>query len=101
MSCGWCQDGVQYTKCFDAWKAEITKVNPAVVLIGPETYYMILDSRDSRDSLKYNQFFMNASNHADGESPPVISNHNQVRDFEGFDQWCTLLDNSLQFDLRM
>ena len=38
-------------------------------------------------SLAYNQFFLNSSNHADGKSPPVVSNHNAVGDFEGFDRW--------------
>lgn len=80
------ENGVEYTKCFDAWKAEIAKVNPDVVLIGPETYYM-KDNPPGRNSLAYNQYFLNASNHADGKSPAVISNHNAVRDFDGFDSW--------------
>jgi len=77
------EDGVEYTKCFDAWKAEIHKVNPYVTLIGPETYYM----KGEPNSLKYNQYFLNAPNHADKKSPPVVSNHNAVRDFDGFDTW--------------
>ena len=82
------EDGVEYTKCFDAWKAEIAKVNPAVTLIGPETYFMTGGKRNPGvTSLAYNQFFLNSSNHADGKSPPVVSNHNAVGDFEGFDRW--------------
>ena len=82
------ENGVEYTKCFDQWKAEIAKVNPHVVLIGPETYYMTGGKRNPGvTSLAYNQFFLNSSNHADGKSPPVVSNHNAEGDFEGFDRW--------------
>ena len=82
------ENGVEYTKCFDQWKAEIAKVNPHVVLIGPETYYMSGGKRNPGvTSIKFNTYFMTASNHADGKSPPVISNHNAVGDFDGFDKW--------------
>lgn len=82
------ENGVEYTICFDQWKAEIAKVNPNVTLIGPETYYMDASKRNPGvTSIQFNTFFLNASNHADGVSPPVISNHNAVRDFDGFDKW--------------
>eukprot|EP01052_Picozoa_sp_SAG31_P032409 SAG31_NODE_3551_length_4131_cov_2.490575_4_plen_237_part_00 len=82
------ENGVEYTKCFDQWKEEIAKINPHVTLIGPETYYMSGGKRNPGvTSIAYNRYFMNASNHADGKSPPVISNHNAVRDFDGFDTW--------------
>ena len=31
------EGGVQYTLCFDAWAEEIAKVNPDILLMGPET----------------------------------------------------------------
>eukprot|EP00965_Chrysotila_dentata_P170104 5614598-Pleurochrysis_carterae.AAC.2 len=30
-------DGRQYTVCYDAWKKEISEVNPTIQLVGPET----------------------------------------------------------------
>ena len=29
-------NGVAYTTCFDAIKAEVSRVNPTIVLVGPE-----------------------------------------------------------------
>ena len=77
------EDGPEYTVCWDAWKKEIAKVNPHLTLIGPETYYM----KDEPNSLKYNEYFLNASNHADGKAPAVVSNHNAPGNFDGFDTW--------------
>ena len=30
------ENGVQYTRCYDAWKREIRKINPEIHLLGPE-----------------------------------------------------------------
>eukprot|EP01050_Picozoa_sp_SAG11_P000753 SAG11_NODE_26_length_23420_cov_40.459886_19_plen_365_part_00 len=82
------ENGVEYTKCFDQWKSAIAKVNPHITLIGPETYYMDGGRRNpGATSIEYNRYFLNASNHEDGKSPAVISNHNSVGNFEGFDKW--------------
>jgi hypothetical protein len=80
------EQGVEYTVCYDAWKLEIAKVNPSIVLVGPEFYL---------DHVPYYTHFLNGSNHDDGQSPPVISSHcglNYDPDhpavlFDQFDSW--------------
>ena len=105
--------GLQYTTCFDAWKSEIGKVNPAVQLVGPETAggsYGLRERAEGkhlpgaalrrtaalRGQLAYSLYFLNGSNHADGKPPPVVSNHvalygnpqdNWRGFFQGVDEW--------------
>eukprot|EP01062_Namystynia_karyoxenos_P000520 TRINITY_DN10188_c0_g1_i1.p1 TRINITY_DN10188_c0_g1~~TRINITY_DN10188_c0_g1_i1.p1 ORF type:complete len:646 (+),score=94.18 TRINITY_DN10188_c0_g1_i1:65-2002(+) len=84
------EGGVQYTICWDAWREEIAKVNPAVRLVGPE---MGGSPPGGGGQLAYNLYFLNGSHHADGNPPPVISNHvafgGQQRRawFTGIDEW--------------
>ena len=80
------EKGVEYTACFDAWKREIRKVNPSIILVGPEYY---------PDHVKYYKHFLNASNYHDGKSPAVVSSHlglsyeqsNSLALFDSFDSW--------------
>ena len=60
-------NGVAYTTCYDAIKAEVAKVNPAVILVGPE----IINGHP----LAYMNYFLNGSNHADGQVPLIASYH--------------------------
>ena len=61
------EDGVAYTVCYDAIKKEVAKVNPAVILVGPE----IINGAP----LQYMKYFLNASNHDDNEPPQIASYH--------------------------
>ena len=45
--------GLQYTTCFDAWKSEIGKVNPAVQLVGPETAGGSYGLRERAEGMKH------------------------------------------------
>ena len=66
--------GVVYTACWDAWRREIAKVNPAMQLVGPEIV-MGSGAAVGSSEWRYTTYFMNGSNHADGAPPPFISNH--------------------------
>ena len=57
--------GVAYTVCYDAIKVEVEKVNPKVLLVGPE---VVADA-------SYMEYFLNADNHADKKAPPIASWH--------------------------
>eukprot|EP00666_Eupelagonemidae_sp_cell4sb_P002737 gene2737-7990_t len=59
--------GVEYTACFDAWRAEIAKVNPRVKLIGPE---FVSDDAPSQPMVVA-EYLMDARNHADKQPPAV------------------------------
>ena len=104
--------GVMYTRCYDAWRREIAKVNPTIVLVGPETtgFPPMLASRGRRaaeapawhiEQLSYSTYFMDPAHHDDGGAPPVVSNHFAVegppfaRMFEGVDQWMSLVAGPL------
>ena len=80
-----------YTQCFDAIKTEVSKVNPKTVLVGPEI----------AGNLNYLLYFLNGTNHADGEAPPIASYH-QAMSFgnasaeSGFRQWDGILSGYVQ-----
>lgn len=59
--------GQAYTVCFDAIKAEVAKNNPSIIAIGPELI--------NGAPLPFIDYFLNASNHADGLAPPITSYH--------------------------
>ena len=93
--------GVVYTTCWDAWKAEIAKVNKKMRLVGPETAGGSDGVRGRRrggaaslgGQLDYSLYFLDPANHADGEAPPVVSNHVALygppwrQFFSGVDRW--------------
>ena len=58
--------GPAYTTCFDAVKAAVAKVNPTIVPAGPEW---------ASPSVHVLGYFMNASHHADGKPPPLVTYH--------------------------
>ena len=86
--------GVQYTICYDAWARKIRTVNPNITLIGPE----IAD-------LEYALYFMNATNHADKQPPPVVTMHQWISApdrsgsfsilFSGVDEWLAAVADPL------
>lgn len=85
-------DGMAYTICYDAIKSEVKKVNPKVILVGPE----IINGQP----LNYMQYFLNASNHADKEPPPIASYHwgTSARGSDGarfFSKWDTFLESTV------
>ena len=59
--------GVAYTTCFDAIAEEVAKVNPRVVLVGPELI--------NGHPLTYMTHFLNGSNHRHGRAPRIASYH--------------------------
>lgn len=61
-------NGVAYTTCYDAIKVEVTKVNPKIVLVGPEIV-------GGGWSWPYMKYFLDKANHKDGQAPPVASWH--------------------------
>lgn len=84
-------DGRAYTACYDAVKAAVAKVNPQIVPAGPEW------AVPSLDVLGY---FMNASNHADGEPPPLVtyhwaSSHDAASAEDFFEDWQRALSASI------
>lgn len=56
--------GPRYTTCFDAIRAVVEKINPSIVLEGPETVFM-----------QYTPYFIDPQNHKDGRAPDLVSNH--------------------------
>lgn len=58
--------GPAYTTCYDAVKAAVAKVNPQIVPAGPEWAVPAVDVLG---------YFLNASNHADGAPPPLVTYH--------------------------
>ena len=88
--------GIEYTICFDAWKAEIAKVNPRLRLIGPEIATNERAARGS-DVWNYSAYFLDPSSHADGAAPGFVSLHVALdgKDgafddfFAGVDEWTT------------
>ena len=81
-------NGEAYTMCYDAIKIEVRKVNPNVVLVGPEICCR---------GPEFLQYFLNASNHADGQAPSMASYHQAVTadgDTAGsfFTQWDAIYD---------
>ena len=68
-------DGTAYTTCYDAIAAEVHKVNPAIVPVGPEIFGA------SGHATEYLMHFLNASNHygyqgfGKGAVPSVVSYH--------------------------
>ena len=52
-------NGMAYTVCYDAIKAEVAKVNPTITPVGPEI------AGTSGHSWDYMHYFLNASHHAD------------------------------------
>lgn len=91
------EKGVEYTICFDAWVQEIKKVNPDMVLMGPETTDGATWPGGS--VLNFTLYFLNGSNHYDGKPPPLISNHHGDGAFAGppysnlFDQTDVFIKN--------
>jgi len=59
--------GVRYTRCFDAVRVAVEKVNPTITLEGPESVF-------SGDG-DYSHYFIDPKNHADGRAPDIVSNH--------------------------
>ncbi len=61
--------GAATIPCYDAVVAEVARINPSIVPVGPE-----LVGDDPTQSALLRQF-LNSSNHADGRAPPVVSFH--------------------------
>ena len=58
----------RYTRCWDAIRASVEKVNPSIALEGPETVFDNLAS-------SYSTTFIDPTTHADGRAPDIVSNH--------------------------
>jgi hypothetical protein len=74
--------GPAYVQCFDAIAAEVARVNPRTVLVGPE------EVADNEMML----YFLNGSNHVNDQVPKVASYHAGMRADNAsaptfFDQW--------------
>jgi len=61
-------NGVAYTTCYDAVLLEVRKANADITLVGPEIV-------GGSWSWPYMEYFLNASNHANKQYPPVASYH--------------------------
>ena len=65
------RDGVrnsaQYTRCFDAIRAAVERIDPTIQLAGPE---IVLGGQGA-----YTHYFLDPANHKDGRAPEIISNH--------------------------
>ena len=61
--------GAATIPCYDAVVAEVARINPSIVPVGPE-----LVGDDPTQSALLRQF-LNSSNHANGRAPPVVSFH--------------------------
>jgi hypothetical protein len=64
-------NGVAYTACYDAIVAEVAKVNPTVVPVGPE---MVATGKSAAPASLW-PYFLNASNHVPARVPPLTSYH--------------------------
>lgn len=58
----------RYTRCFDAIRAAVEKVNTDIVLAGPETVMWT-------GGFGYSPYFLDPKNHKDGRPPAINSNH--------------------------
>ena len=58
----------RYTRCFDAIRAAVEKVNSDIRLAGPETVMW-------NGGFGYSPFFLDPKNHKDGRPPAINSNH--------------------------
>ena len=58
----------RYTRCFDAIRAAVEKVNTDIVLAGPETVMWT-------GGFGYSPYFLEPKNHKDGRPPAINSNH--------------------------
>eukprot|EP00666_Eupelagonemidae_sp_cell4sb_P012218 gene12218-18228_t len=65
-------NGGAYVTCYDAIAAEVRKVNPIIVPIGPEIEGSASYPSDMFDYLAYH---LNGSNHADRQPPAVATYH--------------------------
>lgn len=61
---------VRYTKCYDAIVAEMAKINPGIVPVGPD-----IDSAASHHEYSYLTHFLVQDNHSPKQTPPIGSYH--------------------------
>jgi len=59
--------GERYTRCWDAIRVAVEKVNPSITLEGPETVFY--------GPGDYSHYFIDPKNHNDGRAPDIVSNH--------------------------
>ena len=71
--------GEQYTTCFDTIKAVVAKVSPNQTLIGPEVCFPVPWGGPMPGPMQWLRHFVNASNHADNQPPPVMTYHLGLR----------------------
>ena len=71
--------GVMYTRCFDAVKAVVSRIAPNQTLIGPEVCFPVPWGGPMAGPMQWIKHFVNASNHADSQPPPVVTYHLGLR----------------------
>jgi hypothetical protein len=90
--------GERYTRCFDAIREAVEKVNPSIVLEGPETVFA---GGDLDASWIYTGYFIDPKNHKDNRPPAIVSNHAYWKaspgvDGAGFESLFTGVDGTVE-----
>ena len=66
------EGGIAYTRCFDAVRRQLQKINPRIILVGPE---ISGDCSYPGAQFNYLSYYLNKSNHAGNYAPEIGSYH--------------------------
>ena len=66
------EGGIAYTRCFDAVRRQLQKINPRIIPVGPE---ISGDCSYPGAQFNYLSYYLNKSNHAGNYAPEIGSYH--------------------------